>query len=162
MTRPLGFWGSGGRKEKYGPGGLAVGSSDDIHVSWGPCVVCLAVVYSLSCVFATPWTAAHQAPLSMGFSRQEYWSGLPFPPPGIFPTQGWTPSLLHCRQILYRLSHEGSPKEKWAEKKDLQIKLMAISSGLDFSCTQHLPSQLLLKFADNILYTYVIIYVFIQ
>ena len=38
----------------------------------------------LSCVqlFMTPWTVAHQAPRSMGFSRQEYWSGLPFPPPG--------------------------------------------------------------------------------
>ena len=33
-------------------------------------------------LFATPWTVAHQAPLSMGFSRQEYWSGLPCPPPG--------------------------------------------------------------------------------
>ena len=32
-------------------------------------------------LFATPWTVAHQAPLSMGFSRQEYWSGLPCPPP---------------------------------------------------------------------------------
>ena len=41
-------------------------------------------VKSLSRVwlFKTPWTVAHQAPLSMGFSRQEYWSGLPFPPPG--------------------------------------------------------------------------------
>ena len=41
-------------------------------------------VKSLSRVwlFATPWTVAHQAPLSMGFSRQEYWSGLPFPSPG--------------------------------------------------------------------------------
>ena len=40
--------------------------------------------YSLSCVrfFATSWTATHQAPPSMGFSRQEYWSGLPCPPPG--------------------------------------------------------------------------------
>ena len=40
-------------------------------------------VKSLSCVrlFATPWTAAHQAPPSMGFSRQEYWSGVPFPSP---------------------------------------------------------------------------------
>ena len=40
-----------------------------------------------SCVqlFATPWTVAHQAPLSMGFSRQEYWSGLPFPSPGDLP-----------------------------------------------------------------------------
>ena len=40
--------------------------------------------YSLSHVqlFATPWTAAHQAPLSMEFSRQEYWNGFPSPPPG--------------------------------------------------------------------------------
>ena len=33
-------------------------------------------------LLVTPWTVAHQAPLSMGFSRQEYWSGLPFPTPG--------------------------------------------------------------------------------
>ena len=36
-------------------------------------------------LFATPWTVAYQAPLSMEFSRQEYWSGLPFPPPGYLP-----------------------------------------------------------------------------
>ena len=36
---------------------------------------------------ATPWTVAHQAPLSVGFSRQEYWSGLPFPPPEDRPDQ---------------------------------------------------------------------------
>ena len=36
-------------------------------------------------LFATPWTAAHQAPRSMEFSRQEYWSGLPFPSPGDLP-----------------------------------------------------------------------------
>ena len=36
-------------------------------------------------LFVTPWTAARQAPLSMEFSRQEYWSGLPFPTPGDFP-----------------------------------------------------------------------------
>ena len=35
--------------------------------------------------FATPWTVARQAPLSMGFARQEYWSGLPFPDPGDLP-----------------------------------------------------------------------------
>ena len=38
--------------------------------------------FSLAQLFATPQTAAHQTPLSMGFSRQEYWSGLPCPPPG--------------------------------------------------------------------------------
>ena len=42
----------------------------------------------------TPWIAAHQTPLSMGFSRQEYWSGLPFPPPGDLP-RGLNPHLLH-------------------------------------------------------------------
>ena len=39
-------------------------------------------------LFATPWTVAHQAPLSMGFSRQEYWGGLPFPSPGDLPDPG--------------------------------------------------------------------------
>ena len=45
---------------------------------------------SLSCVrlFATPWTAAYQAPPSMAFSKQEYWSGLPFPSPGDLPNPG--------------------------------------------------------------------------
>ena len=40
---------------------------------------------------ATPWTVARQAPLSMGFSRQEYWSGLPFPSPGDLPNPGIEP-----------------------------------------------------------------------
>ena len=39
-------------------------------------------------LFVTPWTVAHQAPQSMGFSRQEYWSGLPFPSPGDLPCPG--------------------------------------------------------------------------
>ena len=42
-------------------------------------------------VFATPWTVAHQAPLSMGFSMQEYWSGLPFPSSGELPDPGIEP-----------------------------------------------------------------------
>ena len=44
-----------------------------------------------------------------GFSRQEYWSGLPCPSPGIFPTQGSNLGLPHCRWILYYLSHLESP-----------------------------------------------------
>ena len=42
-------------------------------------------------LFATPWSVAHQAPLSMKFSRQEYWSGLPCPPPGDVPNRGIEP-----------------------------------------------------------------------
>ena len=47
----------------------------------------------LSCVqlFAIPWTVAYQAPLYMGFSRQEYWNGLPFPSPGDLPNPGIKP-----------------------------------------------------------------------
>ena len=50
-------------------------------------------VKSLSRVrlFATPWTVAYQAPPSMGFSRQEYWSGLSFPSPGDLPNPGIKP-----------------------------------------------------------------------
>ena len=45
-------------------------------------------------LFATPWTVARQAPLSTGFSRQEYWSGLPCPPPGDLPDSGIIPVSL--------------------------------------------------------------------
>ena len=45
-----------------------------------------------SCLTVTPWTAAHQAPLSRGFSRQEYWSGLPLSPPGDLPKPGIKPT----------------------------------------------------------------------
>ena len=50
-------------------------------------------VKSLSRVrlFSTPWTAAYQAPLSVGFSRQEYWNGLPFPSPADLPNPGIEP-----------------------------------------------------------------------
>ena len=45
-------------------------------------------------LFATPWTVAHQAPLSVGFPRQEYWKGLPCPPPGDLPNPGIKPASL--------------------------------------------------------------------
>ena len=57
---------------------------------------------------ATPWIAAHQAPICMEFSRQEYWIGLPCPSPGNLQTQESNPGLLHRRRVLYRLNHQGS------------------------------------------------------
>ena len=53
----------------------------------------------------TPWTVAPQTPLSMGFFRQEYWHRLPALLQGILLSQGYNTDLLHCRQILYHLSH---------------------------------------------------------
>ena len=69
--------------------------------------------YSLSRVwfFATPWTVAHQAPLSMVFPRQEYWSGLPFHSLGISLTKGSNPCLLHWQVDSLALSHLSSPHD---------------------------------------------------
>ena len=55
------------------------------------------------------WTVAHQAPLCMEFSRQHYWSGLSFPPPGDFPIQGPNLGLPHHSRFFACLSHQGSP-----------------------------------------------------
>ena len=66
-------------------------------------------------LFTTPWTVAHQAPLSMGFSRQEYWSRLPFPPLGDLPNPGIEPmsSCISCigRGVLYQLHQLRCPCE---------------------------------------------------
>ena len=56
--------------------------------------VCVVSWFSHVQLFATLWTIACQAPLSMGFSRQEYWSGLPCPPPGDLPNPGIEPASL--------------------------------------------------------------------
>ena len=55
-------------------------------------MLCCASSFSRVRLFVTLWTVAHQAPLSMGFLRQEYWSGLPFPSPGDLPDPGIEPT----------------------------------------------------------------------
>ena len=57
---------------------------------WLVAVICGLVAKSCP-TLVTPWTVAHQAPLSMGFPRREYWSGLPFPSPGDLPNPGTEP-----------------------------------------------------------------------
>ena len=70
----------------------------------------MCVLVTQSCLtLCDPWTLACQAPQSMGFFRQENWSG--FPSPGDLPKQGIKPDLLPCRQILDHLSYQGSYQE---------------------------------------------------
>ena len=73
--------------------------------------VCVCVLFTQLC--PAPCNPINCSPagfsLSMRFPRKEYWSGEPFPSPGIFLSQGLNPGLLHCRQILYLLSHQESP-----------------------------------------------------
>ena len=64
-------------------------------------------------LFATPWTIAHQAPLSMGLSRQEYWSGLPFPSPGDLSN----PGIKTRSPALQANSLPSEPCKRWALKK---------------------------------------------
>ena len=69
------------KKKQYNPISVQVSS-----LLWIP--ICVLSHFSHVWLFATPWTVAHQAPLSMGLSRKEYWSGLPCPPPGGLPDSG--------------------------------------------------------------------------
>ena len=85
--------------------------SRDVHGLPGPVRLSCVLSHLSHCVrlFVTPWTVTRQAPLSMGFSRQEYWSGLPCPPPGCLPNPGsepWSPAL---QADSLSLSHQGSP-----------------------------------------------------
>ena len=67
-------------------------------------------------LFVTPWAVAHQAPLSMGFSRQEYWSGLPCPSPGNLPNPGLNSCLLcllHWEVGSLPLVPSGKPKAQF-------------------------------------------------
>ena len=68
--------------------------------------VCMLSCFRHVWLFATPWTVTHQAPLSMGFSRQEYCRELPFTSPRDLPD----PRILHCRWILY---HWATRKVPW-------------------------------------------------
>ena len=87
------------------------------------------------CLFAAPWTVAHQAPLSMGFSRQEYWSGLPFSSPEDLPDPGIEPeSWVSCigRQILSPYHHLGSPQSlgaKWSHSNEWDRYVNTVVSG---------------------------------
>ena len=65
-----------------------------------------------SCLtLVTPWTVACQAPLSMGFPRQEYWSGFPFPSPGDFPDPGIKPTSPALAGGFFTVEPLGQPKE---------------------------------------------------
>ena len=72
------------------------------------CGASVLICFSPVLLFATPWTVTHQGPLSIEFSRQEQWSGLPFLSAGIFLTQGSNLGPIHCRQSLdYCPNHQG-------------------------------------------------------
>ena len=72
-------------------------------------------------ILATPWIVDCHAPLSLGFSRQEYWSGLPFPSPGDLPEPGIKPGSPALQVDSYRLSYEGSPSTTLEAPKEMVV-----------------------------------------
>ena len=83
-----------------------------------PCGVCVCV-YSVMSDSATPWPVALQAPLSMGFSRKEYWSGLPFSSPGDLSEPGIEPASSSWQADSLSLSHLRSLNMKYTLKQRL-------------------------------------------
>ena len=83
---------------------VRMGSSNTV---WEERVCALSHVRLFVGLFVTPWIVARQAPLSTGFPRQEYWSGLPIHSPGDLPDPGIDPGPL-ALQTVHRLSHLGS------------------------------------------------------
>ena len=71
---------------------------------------------------ATPWTGAHQGPLSMAFSMQEYWSGLPFPPPGHLPHSGIEPES-PCRLHLQADSSHAEPSVNFRPCQTFRLRV---------------------------------------
>ena len=67
---------------------IHLGQGEGVSVGVGGWVLCVLSCSVVSDSFKPPWTVSHQALLSMEFSRQEYWSGLPFPPPVNLPNPG--------------------------------------------------------------------------
>ena len=76
------------------------------------------------CLFVTPRNIAHQDPLSMGFSRQEYWSVFPFPPPGDLPNPGVEPRSL-------ALQTDSLPSKSWGKK--LPYLILYVENTKDFT-----------------------------
>ena len=73
-------------------------------------------------LFMTPWTVAYQAPLSMEFSRQEYWNGLPFPSPGDFPDPGIEPGSPAVQADALPSEPSGKPIAQLADCKEKEIE----------------------------------------
>ena len=106
------------------PGGYSITSTSAFIFMWLPVsLVCPWYVW----LFATLWTVAHQAPLSMEFSRQEYWGGLPFPSPGDLTDPGIEPRspALQADSLLTELQGK-FPKATipapWKKKRMRQVK----------------------------------------
>ena len=98
------------------------------RIDWFDLPAVESEVAQLCPILGDPTDCNLPAPLSMGFSRQEYWSGLLFPSPGHLPSPGIEPRSPHCGQMLYHLSHQGSPAVQRDSQKTPTPQIRGINS----------------------------------
>ena len=84
----------------------------------------------MALLFVTPWAIAHQAPLSMEFSRQEYWSGLPCPPPGDLPDPGIKSTSLVSPGLAGRFFTTSTP---WEAPLNIFKIIVSLNNKKDFT-----------------------------
>ena len=89
--------------------------------------------------FATPWTVAHQALLSMGFSRQEYWSGLPFPSSGDLPSPGIEPASPALANRFFTTEPLGKPNTIYTVTINQLLHIIGINFTLKYLMMVLLP-----------------------
>ena len=111
-------------------------TTENTRTHLSPCILSSSVLVTHSCPICNQWTAAHKASLSMGFSRQGYSMVCHLLLQGIFPTQESNLGLLHCRQILYRVSYQGSPSP-WPYIKPFFAPNSNLSVCLASLCVRH-------------------------
>ena len=98
-------------------------------------------------LFATPWTAAYQAPPSMGFSRQEYGRGVPFPPSGDLPNPGIKPESPTLKADSLPLSNLGSPSHNHLLDRELFFFLVLSPQDFEMSFCKNYWNSLVISFA---------------
>ena len=99
-------------------------------------IMCVCVSCSVVSDSATPWTVAHQAPLSKGFSRQEYWNGLLCPPPGDLPN----PGIKLRSPTLQADSLLSEPPRKLIDKVNKPVAYKYNKSSWSYDTTKMIPN----------------------
>ena len=114
-------------------------------ILWTKIRICVLSHFSPVQLFATLWIVAHQAPVSTGFSRQEYWGGLPCPPPGDPPDPRMEPVAPALQVNSLLLSHWRNSKDKdMGDMKDTSARMQDACFGMSQN-----PTDLIPKFCEK-------------
>ena len=103
-------------------------------------------------LFATPWTVAYRAPLSMGFSRQAYWSGLPFPSPGNLPDPGINPGSSALQADALPSEPPGKSYPAHVQEERIYKDTITKKVGTILEAAYHLSTTI--SYSKYILYTF--------